>query len=376
MENNFLLLVGILLLQLVVHCSGSDLKVEDGAKTDLDPKVSLTSKNSNTSGDQTSTDSNAIDIKKVKEDRDQVGASKEGVGTAVDKSNPSKEVGLKQSHDVLKSGRGSSGGFKMEGYDKKQKPSDGLESKQLPKEVDNGGNVVTVNPVRKEGPGTEECDPVNRCTAEESKLVACLRVPGNDSPHLSLLIQNKGKGPLLVTIVAPDFVALEETKIQLEEKENKKVKVSVGNGGTGSSIVLKAGNGHCDLDLKDLITHSSRKEPENSSNLTYTNFLTQRPTIVIVFFATLLILAAAWMCISFRHRRLSSNGFKYQKLDDDLPVSNEEKPELHINDGWDNTWDDNWDDEEAPHTPSMPITPSLSGKGLASRRLNKEGWKD
>lgn len=154
------------------------------------------------------------------------------------------------------------------------------------------------------------------------------------------------------------------------------VKVSVGNGGTGSSIVLKAGKGHCDLDLKDLITHSSRKEPENSSNLTYTNFLTQRPTIVIVFFASLLILAAAWMCISFRHRRLSSNGFKYQKLDEDLPVSNEEKPELHINDGWDNTWDDNWDDEEAPHTPSMPITPSLSGKGLASRRLNKEGWKD
>lgn len=48
----------------------------------------------------------------------------------------------------------------------------------------------------------------------------------SDSPHLSLLIQNKGKGPLSVTIVAPDFVALEETKIRLEEKENKKVSIN------------------------------------------------------------------------------------------------------------------------------------------------------
>ena len=44
-----------------------------------------------------------------------------------------------------------------------------------------------------------------------------------ESPDLSLLIQNKGKGPLNVTISAPDFVHLEKTKIQLQEKDNKKV---------------------------------------------------------------------------------------------------------------------------------------------------------
>lgn len=47
----------------------------------------------------------------------------------------------------------------------------------------------------------------------------------SDSPHLSLLIKNKAKGPLLVTIVAPGFVKLDKTKIQLEEKENGKVSV-------------------------------------------------------------------------------------------------------------------------------------------------------
>ena len=44
-----------------------------------------------------------------------------------------------------------------------------------------------------------------------------------DSPQLSLLIQNKGKGPLTVKISAPDFVHLEKSEVQLQEKEDKKV---------------------------------------------------------------------------------------------------------------------------------------------------------
>ncbi|KAM1585041.1 hypothetical protein ACFX1Z_037959 [Malus domestica] len=377
MEKNFVLLVGILLLQIVVHCSGADSKVESGVKTDLGRKSSLASTNSNGSNDNTVVSNlvlNANDVQKLKKDGDQVVGSKEG--DADKKSNPSKEVGVKESDTVAKSGGGLSEGSKIEGEDKKQKPSDGLESKEVPKEVDNGGNVISVNPMRKEGTRSEECGLSNMCTDKGNQLVACLRVPGNDSPHLSLLIKNKAKGPLLVTIVAPGFVRLDKTKIQLEEKENRKVLVSIGKGGAGGSIVLKAGNGQCNLDLKDLVTHSSRKEPENSSNSAYTNFLKQKPTIAVVFFASVMILASAWMCISFRNRRFSGNGLKYQKLDEDLPISNEEKPVLQVNDGWDNNWDDNWDDEEAPHTPSMPITPSLSGKGLASRRLNKEAWKD
>ncbi|XP_048422670.1 uncharacterized protein LOC125469399 [Pyrus x bretschneideri] len=377
MEKNFVLLVGILLLQIVVHCSGADSKVESSVKTDLDRRSSLTSDNSNGSIDNTvgsNSVSNANDVQKVKKEGDQVVGSKEGIGDK--RSNPSKEVGVKESDNVARSGGGSSEGSKLEGEDKKQKQSDGLESREVPKEVDNGANTVSVNPTRKEGTRSEECDTSNMCTDEGNQLVACMKVPGNDSHHLSLLIKNMAKGPLLVAIVAPDFVRLDETKIQLEVKENRKVLVSVGNGGAGSSIVLKAGNGRCNLDLKDLITNSSRKEPENSSNFAYTNFPKQKPTIAILFFASAMILASAWMCISFRNRRVSGSGLKYQKLDKDLPISNVKNRVLHVNDGWDNNWDDNWDDEEAPHTLSMPITPILSGKGLASRRLNKEAWKD
>ncbi|CAN6718575.1 unnamed protein product [Malus baccata var. baccata] len=337
------------IMQIVVHCSGANLKEESGVTIDLDRKSLLASDNSNGSIDNivgSNSVSNANNVQKVKKDGDQVVGSNEGIGDK--KSNPSKEVGVKESDNVAKRGERSSEGSKLEGKDKKQKQSDGLGSKEVPKEVDNGANTVF------------ECDTSNICTNEGNQLVACLKILGNcyyfsDSHHLSLLIKNMAKGPLLVTIVTPDFVRLDETKIQLEEKENRK-------GGAGNSIILKARNGRCNLDLKDLITNSSRKKPENSSNFAYTNFPKQKPTIAILFF----------MCISFRNRRVSGSGLKYQKLDKDLPISNGKNRVLHVNNVWDNNWDDNWDDEEAPHTPSMPITPSLSGKGLASRRLNKE----
>ncbi|KAM1185621.1 hypothetical protein ACFX2G_015215 [Malus domestica] len=342
------------IMQIVVHCSGADLKVESGVTTDLDRKSLLASDNSNGSIDNivgSNSVLNANNVQKVKKDGDQVVGSNEGIRD-------------KKSNSM------SSKGSKLEGKDKKQKQSDGLESKEVPKEVDNGANTVFVNLIGKEGTWSEECDTSNICTDEGNQLVACLKVLGNgyhfsNSHHLSLLIKNMAKGPLLVTIVTPDFVQLDETKIQLEEKENRK-------GGAGSSIVLKARNGRCNLDLKDLITNSSRKKPENSSNFAYTNFPKQKPTIAILFFASAMILASAWMCISFRNRQVSGSGLKYQKLDKDLPISNGKNRVLHVNDVWDNNWDDNWDDEEAPHTPLMPITPSLSGKGLASRRLNKE----
>lgn len=159
------------------------------------------------------------------------------------------------------------------------------------------------------------------------------------------------------------------------------VKVTIQAEGTDSVIVLKAGKGNCSLDFKDLILHSTGEGGDNSLKYTstYKNLLSRRYTIAFLSFSAVLIIASLWICISFRGRKLlSSGGFKYQKLDVDteLPVSSRGKPDANINDGWDNSWGDNWDDEEAPHTPSLPVTPSLSAKGLASRRLTKDAWKD
>lgn len=155
------------------------------------------------------------------------------------------------------------------------------------------------------------------------------------------------------------------------------VKVSITEGGTDSMIVLTAGNGNCSLDFRDLTSIDTVKETDHSRNSTYIN-LVKKPHLIafFVFSILMLITASAWMCVSFKRRHFGSNASKYQKLDMELPVSGVAKVVSESNDGWDNNWDDNWDDAEAPKTPSMPLTPSVSSKGLASRRLNKEGWKD
>lgn len=47
-----------------------------------------------------------------------------------------------------------------------------------------------------------------------------------DAPHLSLLIKNKAKAALLLTITAPSFVRLETNKVQLPESQDTKVTFS------------------------------------------------------------------------------------------------------------------------------------------------------
>ncbi|CAN0841010.1 hypothetical protein LINGRAHAP2_LOCUS3053 [Linum grandiflorum] len=233
----------------------------------------------------------------------------------------------------------------------------------------------------------EECDPSNKCLIQDSNLVACIRVPGNDSPDLLLLIQNDGEVPVSVTILSPDFVQLEKKSIQLQQKEHKKVKVSINGKGRESSIVLKTGtSSSCSLDISDLIDdhHSGSGSIDNARGST--TYTTSNLPLFLACFVGLSIVAG--ITIS-RRRKLSKNGSSsssnYQRLDMDLPVSGVgNKLANQTDDGWDNSWGDGWDDdndggdEEMPKTPSaMPVTPSLSSKGLASRsRLSKDGWKD
>ncbi|TYG76333.1 hypothetical protein ES288_D03G107100v1 [Gossypium darwinii] len=256
--------------------------------------------------------------------------------------------------------------------EEKGKPDDSENHKEVKSEKDKTQNLVMPPPppTWKDGFRGEECDPSNMCMDKNKRFAACLRVPGNESPDLSLLIQNKGKGALAIKISAPAFVRLEKTDVQIQEKQDRKVKVSIEGSGIGNMIVLKDGKGECSLDFKELIVHNSATS--------YVNFLSQTPTTAFIFLAAIMILASGWMCMSFRRKILASNSLKYRRLDMELPVSVAAKaePERDVNDGWDNSWGDDWDDEEAPMTPSKPVTPGLSSKGLASRRLSKEGWKD
>ncbi|EOY25005.1 Uncharacterized protein TCM_016454 isoform 2 [Theobroma cacao] len=141
---------------------------------------------------------------------------------------------------------------------KKENLGDSVDPKELTVKKDNAqDSVPPPPPTRTDGFRGEECDPSNMCMDKNERFAACLRVPGNESPDLSLLIQNKGKGPLTIKISAPAFVQLEETDVELQEKQDKKVKVSIKDSGTGNLIVLKDGRGECSLDFKDLIVHNS-----------------------------------------------------------------------------------------------------------------------
>ncbi|VVA93510.1 unnamed protein product [Arabis nemorensis] len=241
---------------------------------------------------------------------------------------------------------------------------------------------------KKEGFHGEVCDPSNMCTDEDDQFVACLRVPGNDAPHLSLLIQNKGKSALLVTITAPGFVRLEKNKVQLLENEDTKVKVSVNKGRSNdSAIMLTSSKGSCRLELKDL---AAAHETGNDDTVTVSHpstFNIRPRTIIVITMISFLVLSLVIIPVIIHVYRNKTQGKnKYQRLDMELPVSNNalvsKSDHESGDDGWNNNWGDDWDDEngdgdeEQPHTPVLPLTPSVSARGLASRRLSKEGWKD
>lgn len=360
MKISYTLLVSLFLVLILVHSDGAELEVKGDGETRLAPKIpSLLNRNNSLNVELDGSETRKVDP--VEKGKDQV----EGVQNIIlEKKNSTKQVESKESqnvesttskNDIVKKGE-------------KKKVDKGLESKQVSKE----GILPTT---RKESFRGEECDPANECTDDTKELIACLRVPGNESPDLSLLIQNKGKRPLSVTISAPDFVWLEKSQIELQEKDNKKVKVLIRKGGPGNLIVLTAGNGNCSLDFRDLIAQSSKKETEYTSQSTYINRFKRIPSIGFICLGALLVMVSILTCVTFRRKHFTSNS-KYQRLDMELPVSGGAKTDSDLNDGWDNNWSDGWDDEEAPKTPSMPVTPSLSSQGVSSRRGKKDGWKD
>lgn len=148
----------------------------------MDPKVSSTSEGSNSSDDKkqkvvTNLVSDGNEVQEVKKDKDQGGGSNNGVGKSKEKTGSDGEVGSTETHSVAKGEKGSNDG-------KNGKSSE--ESKAMAREeVGNAGNV---NPVREDGTPREECGSANMCTVKENKLVACLRVPGDDGMCYTLYV--------------------------------------------------------------------------------------------------------------------------------------------------------------------------------------------
>ncbi|CAH9089666.1 unnamed protein product [Cuscuta epithymum] len=238
------------------------------------------------------------------------------------------------------------------------------------------GHEVASSTGEKDSIRGEHCDssPYS-CNIEDESLLACLRVPGNESPDLSLLVQNKGKHHISVSISASKYVELETRQIDLKEMENMKIKVSFKNSGSDNFIIVEAGDGKCKLDFSNLIEHNADNEADHVSHFKYPSLSS---SATLMFLVALLLCASVWPCINYYKKHVSKMGSgKYRKLDMELPISGGVKLEVAVSDGWDKSWDDNWDDEEAPKTPAVPVTPSRPSKVVvASRRSNKDSWKD
>ncbi|GER41506.1 hypothetical protein STAS_18223 [Striga asiatica] len=259
-----------------------------------------------------------------------------------------------------------------------QKKLNGGAQKGEPKENQGLDSESTNEPKKgKLPPAIEKCDSSsNRCTDNDKTLVACLRVPGNESPSLSLLIQNMGRVPLSIKITAPDSVQLENTQIKLQENKDTEVKVSITGVKSGHNIVLSAGHGNCSLSLTNQFISMKMAGDPHDPSYSNTDFKLTLSRGFLFSAALLLLLASIFTGTKLGRKYFWKKDPKYQKLDMELPVSHGSKVESGGNEDWDDSWGDNWDDEETPVTPSMPVTPSLSSKGMASRKFSKEGWKD
>ncbi|KAI3727721.1 hypothetical protein L6452_16339 [Arctium lappa] len=370
MKLNLIFLVVLFIISVAVHCADTDLEVK---KNTHDPLGSETTPLNRKIGlnEKSSTLGSNLESKQTGDTLEKAKVSNDIQNTTVDKTKsvPSKLLGDGEAGNVQTDSKDKE---LVEDIEKKGKADKGSGSKNVPEEE-------KLSSMRKGSFRDEQCDSSFKCTIgsdENHGMVACLSVPGDDSTEVSLLIQNKGKGPLDVEINAPDFVRLEKTKIQIQENDDQKVMVSIGDGKTERFITLKTRQGNCSLDFMNFLTHNPMKKSDYMSQLTFINLFRRTPFLGLISLALILVIASVLVCVTYQRRRFLNNGTKYQKLDAEIPVSGGPKIDFDQKDGWDDNWSDDWDDVEAPSTPSMPLTPSISSAGVSSRRVNKDAWKD
>ncbi|XP_010676303.2 uncharacterized protein LOC104892161 [Beta vulgaris subsp. vulgaris] len=375
-SKRFILFVNLLLLLLFVHSSDVDFEEKGGLK--LNSPLIANNNDTKDSDEQKGgirfgTDS--VEVTQVKKE-EKFETSNEVIQKDIDRSNISESLQSKEGHDqkIHDDSKNMELKYKDDESGNLGGLGEGFGSKSEPKKDGNEESNGSLIGMEKDKFRDDECDPSRMCVDQKKNFTACLRVPGNDSPDLSLLIRNKGSEPVNVTITAPEFVQLEEAKVQLLPKEDKKVKVTVAYEGLDSLILLTTEDSRCTLDFKELIPRDSIIETHYSFTLRYISNLTRTHCIIFLTLCVFFIFVSAWMCSGLCKKFYQGN--MYQTIDMELPISQVSKIGPELNDGWDDSWDDHWDDEEAPKSPALPATPNLSSRGLASRRLNKEGWKD
>ncbi|XP_015692832.1 uncharacterized protein LOC102714649 [Oryza brachyantha] len=114
-------------------------------------------------------------------------------------------------------------------------------------------------------PLIKECDPSHRCVIENKKFIACLKVPGEDSLALSLLMDNKGMNPLDVGIATPEFVTSAEDTVHVSANDHNETQVTIfKNGAPNMAIVLRlrVAEEDCNISIHRAIARETSQNSE------------------------------------------------------------------------------------------------------------------
>ncbi|CAA6672922.1 unnamed protein product [Spirodela intermedia] len=220
------------------------------------------------------------------------------------------------------------------------------------------GDSSSKTAVAKEKSPVEDCGEKNGCTDTKNNFVACLKVPGNDSSGLTLLIVNKGIGSLTVT-----FRPLSMSVWRSPSSSENERKTNISQDPPPSRLpIRRAGEGlgeerrwrrvdNLELrrwplraQLPELIPNSV-KDGSGGASVPSSGRLLSPAGLVYLALAAVALAVVAWLLV--KHRRRAA-----------LPVSGgEHGAAAGWNDGWEESWDDDDDDEETPGPPPSPCPP-------------------
>lgn len=164
---------------------------------------------------------NPTKVEKVKSMEDQVGGENKDIEKGNDdKSNLGMQTEAKEAQNLQQGKGGSDEEPKPKDvYDKKENnEGDSTGPKDVPKEPVKKENELTYKPVRKEVSRGEECDLSNRCTANDHKLIACLRVPGDGMCYLHFVADFAS---LKVEFFSRSFHLIQFFKRKMKERKNR-----------------------------------------------------------------------------------------------------------------------------------------------------------
>lgn len=211
------------------------------------------------------------------------------------------------------------------------------------------------------------CDGLSKCT-DQNKMIACVRSYGKGFKEVVLLVQNEGGTTLKVNLTVPTSAenGFKDKKIREHHTEMIKVPLIIVE---RTKLILNAGHGEC-------VLHIGLPVSKRTFKIQFPSYSKVATPIygACFLFLTLVIAGGSWACCKFRKGKRQLDGVPYQELEMGLPEAGS-AVDVETAQGWDEGWDDDWDGDNAVKSPGGHHVGSISGNGLTSRAVNRDGWE-